>query len=173
MVSRFHFWFRIGIIAAALGCGVSVASAQGDGRYGGNRRGGNPTCGNELWCGGNSARTFRRPSWDSTGRRVDRIRPRQYRGERPIRPNYRPYRPRYYDYDGGSDIYLDFSGPSAIAATSRSIRGARIAGQRCRWRTSSGATTAIGPIANPTTHTCGAAACARSATRLIADRESV
>ena len=50
MVSRLHSWLRIGIIAAS----ASVAACpwhplRATARYGGNRRGGNPTCGNELW----------------------------------------------------------------------------------------------------------------------------
>jgi len=138
MTSRLFSWVRVGILAAIMGGSVSMAAAQGDGRFGGAQRGNNPTCGNELWCpGGSPGRDtgndsgFRprgggevlRPRGDAVERHFDRpvyrgredSRPPRYRDNyRPYRAdNYRPYRPRYGGYGGydDPDIYLDFSAP--------------------------------------------------------------
>lgn len=129
MTSRLFSWARLGILAAVMGCSISVAAAQGDGRYSGDRRGGIATCGNELWCPGGGSQVLRprgdsqvfRPRGDAVRRHFDRevwrgrndYRPRlNYRDHRPYRDDYRPYRPRYYDDYDGSNVYLDFYAPS-------------------------------------------------------------
>jgi hypothetical protein len=118
MTSALLSWARIGLFAAIMGSSVSVAVAQGDGRFGGAQRT-NPTCGVNVWCPG-GGQVFR-PGGDAVRRHYDRPvwrgrnddRPPRYRDDyRPYRPSYRPYRPRYYDGYGGSDVYLDFYAPS-------------------------------------------------------------
>lgn len=113
MVSRLIFsWARVGLIAAALGCVTTVANAQS------NHDGGARTdrC-TQLDCyNGNGFDRFRgnRGGWDGVRpgwRNGERYRPRDFRRDRPIRNNYRPYRPRHYDYDSDANIYLDFSTP--------------------------------------------------------------
>jgi len=120
MTSRLFSWARLGILAAVMGCSVSVAAAQGEGRYSGDRRGGIATCGNEIFCGGANNNIIRPRGGDAVRRHYDRpvwrgrndYRPPRY-NYKPPRYDYRPYRPRYYDdYYGGSDVYLDFYTPS-------------------------------------------------------------
>jgi len=112
MIPRLSFWVRIGVFAAIMGSTATVAAAQGERRLGNDiiseqrQRCQIPGCGR----GGEAVRRhYDRPVWRGRGDN----RPPRYRDDyRPSFPTYRPYRPRYYDGYGGSDIYLDFYTPS-------------------------------------------------------------
>ncbi|MGE0280008.1 MAG: BA14K family protein [Rhizobiaceae bacterium] len=108
--------FRTGMFAVIFGCVASVGMAD-EGRdrmY--------TICGNNVHCGSRND-VFRPRGGDAVRRHFDRevwrgrndYRPQlNYRNHRSYRNHYRPYRPRYYDYDAydGSNVYLDFYAPS-------------------------------------------------------------
>lgn len=112
----------LGVAAAFLGLGATAASAQGDGRFNQRYTTLSPQCTPGGFCGpsGNVVRRDYgpRPVIRERGFRRPVVRDRyyggRYRGDRPFRHTYRPYRPRYdYDYyDNRPDVYIDLAVPS-------------------------------------------------------------
>ncbi len=133
MASRFTIMARIGLVAAATTMlGVSMASAQGDGRFG--RQGAFTStcfvasCGAGVGGGRTGGMIFRRPGAEAPvlrrpvaqapvlrrrggpppfRRHEYRQDRRHYNGDHYYRPRY--YRPYYYRYR--PSVYLDFSSP--------------------------------------------------------------